>query len=118
GAYSVVVPDGPPTAPPAAVVGSALRPAPASAVDADLLTASGEVIPPVSLASTNPVEVTARARLRVTHTGDALPSGTVLEAVIRESYRLSDGTERTPPPYVTTLALYRHPGETNVARVG
>lgn len=115
GAYAVVVPDGPPTAPPEPRIGEALAASPAKGTEFSSLTVEGDVRPSVSLASTNATEVTAQAHLRAESPGGTLPSGTAVPVRISERYQLSNGSRLEPAPYDTVVFLYRQAGETNAS---
>ncbi|MGE4180034.1 MAG: Ig-like domain-containing protein [Limisphaerales bacterium] len=117
GAYGVVVADGPPTAPSSPQPGALLAEAvPVPLPSPDDLAITGRVMPPVSLASTNPVDVTAEARWFVETREATLPSGTVLPATISERYKLPDGSLHQPPPWDTFITLFREASDTNAHR--
>lgn len=116
GAYAVVAADAPPTAPPAPIPGSVLAPGPAPTHDLRAWTLTGQVVPPVSLASTNPADVTAEARWTVEHPTTPPPSGTTLPVQISERYRLSDGSLHQPSPYHSFITVFRPPAEPHALR--
>jgi len=116
GTYGLVVADAPPSTPPTPQSGSPLTAGPGSPLNLRELIITGSVLPPVSLASTNPLDVTAEARWIVEHRTATLPSGTTLPVTISERYRLTDGTTHTPPAYNSFITLFRDPADTNQNR--
>jgi RHS repeat-associated protein len=110
GAYAIVVPDSGPSAPPAPVADVPLEPTATPFPLPDGLGATGSVTPPVAAASADPLLVTAKGEVVVTHAGP-LPSGLVLRATIDEQYALRDGATRTAPRYETFFVAYQRPGD-------
>jgi len=103
GAWALVAPDPPPTAPGAAVIGSPL-PA-AEAADPGALAATLTLDPPVIL----PME---RALAWVSVTSElATPSGLPVEARLDEVLHVIDGGVLVMPPSATDLVLYNRGGE-------
>jgi len=116
GIYAAVVADEAPTSPPAAIQNQPLPPSTHPLPLLADLRAQGSVVPPVSLASTDPAEVTAEARLIVEHPTESLPSGTTLAVSVSERYRLSNGAVQRPPAYETFITVFRRPNDTNFHR--
>ena len=114
GAYALVVADLPPLAPPAAQIGQPLGGFAAPPASLERVKASGQVIPPVSAASTVPQLVTAQATVTFTNETGGLPSGTMFLCQVREKYQLQDGTRRAPAGYENYIAGYQRPGDDNL----
>lgn len=110
GAYVVAAPDTGASAPQSAVVGEELQGANAGVPVSSGLRASGQVEPPVSAASTVPELVTAIGRVWVTNVSGSLPSGTLLNCEVTETYTMRDGARRVTPVYDTFIVGYQRPG--------
>ncbi len=109
GAYALVVADGAPIGPPAAVVGSALQSSSVAAPDPARLQASGTVNPSSSAASLVPELVTATADVLVSNTVGSLASGTLLRGEVSQQFLLNDGTFLTPPIFDSLMVGYERP---------
>ena len=125
GAYSVIVPDAVPFAPPAPVQSQPLLAAVSSVPDLSALAASGKVEPATSPASRFPEAVTATATVMITNSTGPLQSGLLLRGNVREQYRLRDafdglppaglGAYRQPQQYESFIVGYQQPGSQNTA---
>jgi RHS repeat-associated protein len=123
GAYSVVVPDVLPAAPPSPVQGSPLAGVNLTAPDPTGLTASGQIQPSTSPASRVPEEVTGTATVSITNGAGPMASGLLLRGQLREAYQLRTsfaglppgalGQNRTPPQYENFVVAYQRPGVGN-----
>ncbi|PYI86833.1 MAG: hypothetical protein DME26_08245, partial [Verrucomicrobia bacterium] len=111
GAYSLLIGDAAPLAPPAPQVGAELRASSAAMPNVAMLAASGTVDPASSPASRAAEMVTATAAVVVTNNSGPMPSGLILRGNVAESYRLSDGTRRQPPQYEHFIVGYQRPGD-------
>jgi RHS repeat-associated protein len=100
GAYALVVADDEP-APPIPPPGAALAGLPMAPIP-DTATSAGTVEPAVI----PPTGGTARGALTV-QSSSPLPSGTVVQAEIRETYRLASGGEASEEPRLEDILLYR-----------
>ena len=123
GAYSIVVPDVLPTAPPAPLQGFPLPGVSVTAPDPTGLTAAGQVQPSTSPASRVPEEVTGTATVSITNGVGPIASGLLLRGQVREAYTLRNsfaglppsalGLNRTPPGYESFMVAYQRPGLAN-----
>ena len=123
GAYSILVPDVLPTAPPAPLQGSSLAGVSVTAPDPVGLTAAGQVQPSTSPASLVPEEVTGTATVSITNGAGPIASGLLLRGQVREAYTLRNsfaglppsalGLSRTPPGYESFMVAYQRPGLAN-----
>ncbi|HZR16109.1 MAG TPA: Ig-like domain-containing protein, partial [Verrucomicrobiae bacterium] len=123
GAYSILVPDVLPAAPPAPVPGSPLAGVSQTAPDPTGLTATGQVQPATSPASRIPEEVTGTATVVISNAPGPMASGLLLRGQVREAYQLRNsfaglppgalGQNRTPPQYESFIVAYQRPGVGN-----
>ncbi|MCC6233648.1 MAG: Ig-like domain-containing protein, partial [Verrucomicrobiales bacterium] len=116
GAYVVVSADSPSPSGAEPAVGSALEARAPSLAGVEGLSAAGRVLPGVSVASTNRLEVQARAELWISNRLGSVPSGALIRARIRESHRLADGSRRELTPYEVALFVRRPLGESDAGQ--
>jgi hypothetical protein len=104
GAYAVVVGD---LGVPATALGAVLSGVSTPLPDFAMIRAIGKVDPTVASPSRILERVTARAEVIFQSTNDPLSSGTIFHGVVREEYKMRDGSRRVPPSYETTITGYR-----------
>jgi RHS repeat-associated protein len=112
GAYAVVVADKGVGAPPAPVLGKALRGITSLVLDYAYLTARGTLVPSSSPASRIPELVTSQAQLIVSNAAGGLPSGTLFRGEVSECYHLQDGNDWVLPTHQVYVVGYQRPGDT------
>jgi RHS repeat-associated protein len=113
GAWTLVVPDATPAAPPGAVVGQPILPAAAPVPDYSQMAISNSVTPGSSIPSKQPELVTAIASLVISNATGPVASGTLLRAKVREHYQMRDGSLRVTPSYETWFVGYQRPDNDN-----
>jgi hypothetical protein len=108
GHFAWGVPDPAPLVPPPASPGDLLSGVAPPGLDP---AATGSVAPAPRVLFYGPG---VRSEVSGVVTGSATPtSGTIVEAVVRDTYRFTSGTEMRPDPYARDLVLYRTPGATS-----
>lgn len=108
GTYALVLADEAPTAPPLATVGMPLSGYSGSVADVGGLTGEAIINPNPSVASPEPIEVTAAVEVRFM-SPQAVPSGVFLRTDIEETYTLRDGRRVSGLAYDTSVFAYRDP---------